>query len=156
MRFKVGDTVRILKWPVNGHKVGDVGTIAELTEDGDKGYMVSVPGNYGYGWYEDWELEAAAPPLVPTLLPLVPEGMSPDDLAAYVGNFVQAAQTRILGVGADQYARGGRQLFEDMTATALIDMAREEAQDLAVYAAMVDIRLARMAEAFKRQESANA
>ncbi|GAB3847393.1 hypothetical protein GCM10029963_28800 [Micromonospora andamanensis] len=156
MKLKVGDRVRILGGADTGHRVGDQGTVAGINPDWMCPYRVSVDGNSGF--YSDGELEVIH---VPALLPVVPEGMTPDDLADYVQAFVNAAKDRVLGVGADQYASYGadgrdRQLFEAMTPGQLITMAREEAQDLAVYAAMLDIRLARISEALNNKGVGNA
>jgi hypothetical protein len=56
-----------------------------------------------------------------------------------------------MGVGADQYSEGDRQRFETMPLGDLIQYAREEAQDLAVYATMLDIRLQRLASALREK-----
>lgn len=141
MSFKVGDRVRIMAWPVNGHKIGDFGTIDRVTEDG---YDVRVPGVPGLGWYEPYELEAAPLQTVSRMLPVVPYGMTADDLAQYVAKFIDAARERITTIGAEQYDHGSRQAFEDMPLITLLNAAREEAQDLAGYAAMIDIRIGRI------------
>ncbi|MDM4721869.1 hypothetical protein QTQ03_20545 [Micromonospora sp. WMMA1363] len=141
MTLDIGDWVRIQQWPVNGHAIGDVGSVDEIVSGG---YNVRVPGKAGVGWYEPDELRHVPPPAVPRMLPVVPDGMTPQDLAAYVGQFVQAAQDRILTFGADQYDNNGRQAFEDMPLIVLLHAAREEAQDLAAYAAMLDIRIGRI------------
>lgn len=72
--------------------------------------------------------------------------MTSAELADYFADFVTAGQARVNGVGAEQYANPEGQKFETMTPLELIQWAREEAQDLAVYAAMVDIQLSRLAE----------
>lgn len=71
-------------------------------------------------------------------------GMSPLDLATAVAATVGACQSRVVGVGAEQYSDGTAQKFEGAKVSELIAMAREEAQDLVVYAVMTDIRLARI------------
>jgi hypothetical protein len=81
-------------------------------------------------------------------------GMSCDELAMGLGEFMREATARVYGPGRDQYERprdtkGVYQAFELMTPRELLQMAREEVQDLGVYAAMLDIRLARMARAFE-------
>lgn len=149
MSFNVGDRVRIMAWPVNGHKIGDFGTIDRVTEDG---YDVRVAGVPGLGWYEPYELETAAMQTVSRMLPVVPYGMTADDLARYVGEFVNAARERILNIGAEQYDHGCRQAFEDMNLSALLNATREEAQDLAGYAAMLDIRIGRILAALDSKE----
>lgn len=70
--------------------------------------------------------------------------MTSNELAEYVTDFIGECQSRILGIGAEQYDEGDGQKFEKMPLLELIQYAREEAQDLAVYAAMVDIRLSRL------------
>jgi hypothetical protein len=70
--------------------------------------------------------------------------MTPAQLAEYVTEFIGECQARVMGVGAEQYSNGDQQKFETMPLGDLIQYAREEAQDLAVYAAMVDIRLQRL------------
>ncbi|WP_326827335.1 hypothetical protein [Streptomyces sp. NBC_01751] len=70
--------------------------------------------------------------------------MTPNELAEYTTDFIGECQARILGIGAEQYSKGDRQKFEDMPLLDLLQYAREEAQDLAVYAAMLDIRFSRL------------
>ncbi|MFF1739623.1 hypothetical protein [Streptomyces mirabilis] len=75
--------------------------------------------------------------------------MTPAQLAEYVTEFIGECQARVMGVGAEQYSQGEQQKFETMPLLDLIQYAREEAQDLAVYAAMVDIRLQRLETALR-------
>ena len=75
--------------------------------------------------------------------------MTPSQLAEYVTEFIGECQSRVMGVGADQYSQGESQKFETMPLPDLITYAREEAQDLAVYAAMIDIRLQRLEAALR-------
>lgn len=70
--------------------------------------------------------------------------MSPEKLADHFTDFVTDCKDRILTVGAEQYSEGDTQKFETMPLLGLVQYAREEAQDLAVYAAMLDIRLSRL------------
>ncbi|MEU8780034.1 hypothetical protein [Streptomyces sp. NPDC048637] len=77
--------------------------------------------------------------------------MTSDELADEVGHFIRQCRGRILGIGAEQYEEGGRQKFETMPLVELVVYAREEAQDLAVYAAMLDIRLKRLEEALREK-----
>jgi len=78
--------------------------------------------------------------------------MTSEELADEVGHFIRACRSRILGVGAEQYDEGnGQQKFETMPLVELVVYAREEAQDLAVYAAMLDIRLKRLEEALREK-----
>jgi hypothetical protein len=76
-------------------------------------------------------------------------GISSSDLGLAVNVFLFGAVERIAGTGAEQYERRDKngdpfQAFEEMTPLELIKMAREEVQDLGVYAAMTDLRLARL------------
>jgi hypothetical protein len=75
--------------------------------------------------------------------------VSPEELADEVGHFIRQCRGRILGIGAEQYSEAEGQKFETMPLIELIQYAREEAQDLAVYAAMIDIRLSRFENALR-------
>jgi hypothetical protein len=85
-------------------------------------------------------------------------GMSSDDLVRGLDDFLGNAVSRIHGPGREQYERPsdipGRvyQAFELMTPREILRMAREEVQDLGVYAAMTDIRLARLERALEVNE----
>ncbi|MEU3618821.1 hypothetical protein ABZ725_41840 [Streptomyces sp. NPDC006872] len=70
--------------------------------------------------------------------------MSPYELRGRFMDFMGQCTNRILTVGAEQYSDGDTQKFETMPILGLVQYAREEAQDLAVYAAMLDIRLSRL------------
>lgn len=70
--------------------------------------------------------------------------MTSEELADDVQRIINECRSRILGVGKDQYDNGGTQKFEGMAVDELITWAREEAQDLIVYGAMLDIRLQRI------------
>jgi hypothetical protein len=70
--------------------------------------------------------------------------VSPEELSARFHHFMGECTHRILTVGAEQYSEGDTQKFETMPLLGLVQYAREEAQDLAVYAAMLDIRLSRL------------
>lgn len=137
--MKVGETVRILK-PYGGlHGAGALGEIVEIDE---AGYLVKSGNRQGFYWRG--ELERVEPART-----IPPFGVSPEELADYVGDYIEACRNRVLTVGAEQYSEGDSQKFEKMPILELIQYGREEAQDLAVYAAMIDIRLARMAEKLK-------
>ncbi|MFD9368562.1 hypothetical protein ACFWA6_12750 [Streptomyces sp. NPDC060020] len=79
--------------------------------------------------------------------------MTSEELADSVSDFIGECRSRILGIGAEQYDEGDGQKFEKMPLAGLIRYAREEAQDLAVYAAMLDIRLARLEAAFSADDN---
>ncbi|MFF0481081.1 hypothetical protein [Streptomyces sp. NPDC004435] len=79
--------------------------------------------------------------------------MTSEELADEVGHFIRQCRGRILGIGADQYQEpDGRQKFETMPLVELVIYAREEAQDLAVYAAMLDIRLKKLEDALREKD----
>jgi hypothetical protein len=76
-------------------------------------------------------------------------GISSSDLGLAVNVFLFGAVERISGTGAEQYEKRDKngnpfQEFEQMTPLELVKAAREEVQDLGVYAAMTDLRLARL------------
>ncbi|MGW0920413.1 hypothetical protein ACWD3J_15510 [Streptomyces sp. NPDC002755] len=79
--------------------------------------------------------------------------MTSEELADEVGHFIRQCRGRILGIGAEQYEEAEGQKFETMPLLDLIQYAREEAQDLAVYAAMIDIRLSRFEDALRAHTS---
>ncbi|MGW6571642.1 hypothetical protein ACWGAN_05630 [Streptomyces sp. NPDC054945] len=79
--------------------------------------------------------------------------MTSEELANYVTDFIGECRSRILGIGAEQYDEGDGQNFERMPLHELIRYAREEAQDLAVYAAMIDIRLSRLEAALNADDN---
>jgi hypothetical protein len=81
-------------------------------------------------------------------------GLSAKELAYAVAAFLEGAMSRVRGTGREQYelrAYNGEpyQAFEEMTPVELLVMAREEVQDLGVYAAMLDLRLARLQAKFE-------
>lgn len=126
------------------------GDRVEVYED-DQWIEVTVKQNDGSGIpieaeSGDWYFAHNVRPIE---RPVPAEGMTSAELADEVGSFIDACRSRITGVGDEQYAEQDGQKFERMPIGDLITMAREEAQDLAVYAAMMDIRLARLERAFK-------
>ncbi|MCG5459603.1 hypothetical protein PSH03_005386 [Micromonospora sp. PSH03] len=149
--WEVGDRVKLTRI-YNTLPVGTVGVVSRVDiDDNRQPVYVDFQGErYGMWPYAD-NIERVTTPDFPQV-PSV--NVSPDQLAEYVGAFISAAQSRVRGVGAEQYSTSEGQRFEGMTIPELIVMAREEAQDLAVYAAMVDIRLARMGEAFEAVKGA--
>lgn len=86
-----------------------------------------------------------APDLVPLPAP-PPPGMTSAQLAAYVDRFTRAACARVLGVGHEQYDQGDGQRFESMPLDELLAWTLEELQDVAVYAAMLGVRVQRLRE----------
>jgi hypothetical protein len=76
-------------------------------------------------------------------------GISSEELSLAVAVFLSGAVQRVAGTGREQYEKRDKdgkpfQAFEQMTPYELVTMAREEVQDLGVYAAMTDLRLARL------------
>jgi hypothetical protein len=70
--------------------------------------------------------------------------MKSDKLAEYVEDQIVRVYDRILGVGQEQYGQEEDQLFETMPLDKLFEFAREELDDIIVYAVMLKIRLDRM------------
>ena len=73
--------------------------------------------------------------------------MTSAELAERVEGFIRACKSRVMGTGNDQYSTAEGQAFERMSPLELVRMAREEAQDGAVYMAMLDVQLAKLEEA---------
>lgn len=88
---------------------------------------------------------------VPTVYPQY--GMTSPQLAAFVSDFIGRCSERVLGVGHEQYAEEESQRFEDLPLGELVEYLSEELQDIAVYAAMLDIRLHRWKQAMKKSVS---
>ncbi len=79
-------------------------------------------------------------------------GLTSEQFADHVAQFVTAATGRVLGPGHAQYSSDDGQAFEAMTPLEIIAWAREEVQDLANYAAMLDIQLSRLAQRLEAVE----
>lgn len=103
---------------------------------------------YGFPIPEPEFSYASAP--VPDWQQIVRElqGITSGQLAVGVGEFINDAQMRVLGVGREQYDEGDGQKFERMPLPQLCDWALEELQDVAVYAAMLAIRIQRIKDQF--------
>ncbi|XVU22568.1 hypothetical protein ACQPZJ_35615 [Actinoplanes sp. CA-054009] len=138
-KFSKGDRVRIL-CPMPGHRAGDVGIVS----DSDSPVTVEVPG-VGSDLY--WDEELALEPIALDAFQIPSPGMTSVVLAQYTARTAEAVSSRIRGTGNEQYATSAGQQFEGMTPDALLQYAREEAQDLIAYGVMLDIRLARVQEA---------
>jgi hypothetical protein len=81
-------------------------------------------------------------------------GMTGNELVFAYDEFMEHCFARIQGPGREQYEKrrdngGVFQAFEEMTPREILRMAREEVQDLGVYACMTDIRLARLEKALE-------
>lgn len=153
--FERGDHIVLL----TGIFEGETGTVAGY--DRTTGMYLVTPDNEQYKSHQF----AVLPSMIePTDLdedededdyeeikhPETPEiGMTSEQLAAYVEDFIDACTSRVTGVGDEQYSEGGTQKFESMGLDDLLTWAREEVQDLAVYAAMLDIRFARVQKALR-------
>jgi hypothetical protein len=57
---------------------------------------------------------------------------------------LKSLESRIMGVGADQYDSGNRQALEDKSLDRVLDEAMEEIDDLLVYLAWARIRVQRV------------
>lgn len=74
--------------------------------------------------------------------------MTSEELADIVTDEVGRLTERIMGIGAEQYAEEGKpQKFETMSLDGLFEYAREELDDIIVYAVMLRIRLDRAEQA---------
>jgi hypothetical protein len=76
-------------------------------------------------------------------------GMSSEDLAEYVGQFMADCASRIKGAGNEQYSEDGYQRFEAMDLDDLFEYIEEEIRDIPNYCAMLFIRMRRLREALK-------
>lgn len=70
-------------------------------------------------------------------------GMTVDELLKHQQEFTAYARSRLGGVGAQQYDRGGAQQFEYMDPDELVQGLREELADIINYAVMIDIQVQR-------------
>jgi len=75
--------------------------------------------------------------------------MKSQELANEVEKIVTAAQKRITGVGAEQYAFGDMQKFETMTIDGLLEYMEEELLDQINYSVMNLLRISWLREALK-------
>ncbi len=57
---------------------------------------------------------------------------------------LKSLESRIMGVGAEQYDSGNRQALEDKSVDRVLDEALEEIDDLLVYLTWVRIRVQRV------------
>jgi hypothetical protein len=134
--------------------VGDAGYDTRTTgvirrvdhEDPGLPYLIQ----WGEGW-DEWHAADDVVSLDGPSLEIPAPGMTSADLAGYTARFVQAVTGRIRVSGHEQYTTPDGQRFESMTPDALLQYAREEAQDLAAYGAMLDIRLARVQAELNRR-----
>lgn len=90
-------------------------------------------------------MSKAKPALVKKVIPF---GMTSDQLADEVAQFIAECAARVRGVGKDQYEGKGFQKFETMEMDELFEYLEEELRDVANYAAFLVIRLRRIRAAF--------
>lgn len=69
------------------------------------------------------------------------QGMTSEDLASFVEVLGSLAQSRVKGIGHEQYSMPDRQKFEDLSPEALAEYALEEYADAVSYAAMGAIKM---------------
>lgn len=79
-------------------------------------------------------------------------GLSSDALGDYAERFIRRSVERFKGVGREQYDRGDRQKFQDMSMSELLNETIDELQDVANYAVMLAYRV----EEIKRKMSGDA
>jgi hypothetical protein len=70
--------------------------------------------------------------------------MTSAQLAKAITHMLKSLESRIMGVGADQYDSGNRQALEDKSLDRVLDEAMEEIDDLLVYLAWARIRVQRV------------
>jgi len=66
--------------------------------------------------------------------------MTSEQLAKAITHMVKSLESRIMGVGAEQYDSGHRQKIEDKSIDQVLDEALEEIDDLLVYLSWARIR----------------
>lgn len=80
----------------------------------------------------------------PDEFPEMPFGMSSDSTANYIGSLITRCQSRIKGVGNDQYFNGEFQKFEVMSDDDLIIGLMEEIEDAVNYLGFLHIKVNRL------------
>ena len=66
--------------------------------------------------------------------------MTSEQLAKAITHMLKSLESRIMGVGAEQYDSGDRQALEDKSVDRVLDEALEEIDDLLVYLSWARIR----------------
>jgi hypothetical protein len=66
--------------------------------------------------------------------------MTSEQLAKAITHMLKSLESRIMGVGAEQYDSGDRQALEDKSVDKVLDEALEEIDDLLVYLSWARIR----------------
>jgi hypothetical protein len=140
-----------------GDWAGSVGIITEETFD-----LYFVNHNNGFTGHKPHELEplflmdqvvgvklAEQEPGSDLADKVKPFGMSSEDLADFVQEFIKDCTSRIKGAGNDQYSFEGYQKFEVMDLDDLFEYIEEEFRDIPNYLAMLYLRIRRVREALK-------
>lgn len=153
----VGRPVRIK----GGDFAGEFGVIVEYDHVFDLYLVENGKRRSGHEWHELEPLftmsqvvsvkveDDTTPALVKKVIPF---GMSSDDLAEEIAEFIAECAGRIKGVGKDQYEEGGHQKFEEMELDDLFEYAEEELRDICNYAAFLVIRLRRIRAALNEAD----
>lgn len=75
--------------------------------------------------------------------------MTSAQLAKAITHMLKSLESRIMGVGADQYESGNKQSIEGKSVDMVLDDALEEIDDLLVYLAWARIRVQKLRANFK-------
>lgn len=75
--------------------------------------------------------------------------MTSAQLAKAITHMLKSLESRIMGVGADQYDSGNKQSIEGKSVDMVLDDALEEIDDLLVYLAWARIRVQKLRANFK-------
>lgn len=75
--------------------------------------------------------------------------MTSAQLAKAITHMLKSLESRIMGVGADQYDSGNKQSIEGKSVDRVLDDALEEIDDLLVYLAWARIRVQKLRANFK-------
>lgn len=124
--------------------VDERGRLADTSAHSEKhwlGYREARPDDGA-----DFRLGSIArPPVAP------PPGVSTQQLAEFQRRFATYARLRLLGPGADQYVRDGKQKFESLSPRQLVQELLDELADIVNYAAMLAIQLQRLPDRLEEE-----
>lgn len=146
--YAVGDRVRIITGSLEGEtgfirdfEISPLGIALIVVLEHKPGYEAVVLASMieSLEGEDDDELPAVPPP-----------GMTSEQTAAVVGEFMAFCQSRILGVGDEQYGEGTHQKFEAMALDELIEYTVEELADIVNYSTFLYVRLSRIREALEK------
>jgi hypothetical protein len=70
--------------------------------------------------------------------------MTSQELANAIVHMLQSIESRIVGVGAQQYDKGNKQKIEEKSVEKVLDESLEEIDDLLVYLSWARIRVQRV------------